>query len=173
MLREAPDRCGPEHIASLKRLTLHPLRFMKPLADPTGLIPIHVGRLGVRAAWREERACGLGLQWRIRLSAAVYVHAAQPVAPRIGSEHACPAMALVRHHLPASVYPPANVATMQYQRQCLYIHAGTKALRATRGRKVAIDFLPQLHRSAELAKQCQPAMHGQNLFRRPKPSSQA
>lgn len=41
-LREYLGRCGPEHIAVLKQLMLHPLRFMKPLADPIGMIPVDV-----------------------------------------------------------------------------------------------------------------------------------
>ena len=41
-LREYLGRVTPAHLAGLKRLMLHPLRFVEPLADPIGMIPVDV-----------------------------------------------------------------------------------------------------------------------------------
>ncbi|MDX8402444.1 MAG: IS1380 family transposase [Mariprofundaceae bacterium] len=41
-LREYLGRMTSGHIAGLKRLMLHPLRFVEPLADPIGMIPVDV-----------------------------------------------------------------------------------------------------------------------------------
>jgi len=41
-LREYLGRLKPAHLAGLKRLMLHPLRFVEPLVDPIGMIPVDV-----------------------------------------------------------------------------------------------------------------------------------